>query len=197
VSNVLPTSQVKLCSRQFLLTSSQAVHLLSIYPLCARHLCGMQQAQQACMQLLPACPLIRNICLCWHTFVGLARTIYIPSMYGIIGREIAKHTVIYGAYIRFWPTLHICLTNVTNAHQRIRFQAEPATLLIHIITFFFLVVWCGGGLVVWWGNGGVERYSVPKGLLLLSLCGECFISVRVVFLFDMNRMILFCTRTRY
>jgi hypothetical protein len=26
-------------------------------------------------------------------------------IYGIFGREITKYTVIYGAYIRFWPTL--------------------------------------------------------------------------------------------
>jgi len=27
---------------------------------------------------------------------------------GIFGREITKYTVIYGAYIRFWPTLLMC-----------------------------------------------------------------------------------------
>ena len=26
-------------------------------------------------------------------------------MYGIFGREITVHTVIYDVYIRFWPTL--------------------------------------------------------------------------------------------
>jgi len=36
---------------------------------------------------------------------GLARTIYIRCIYGIFGREITKYTVIYGVYIRFWPTL--------------------------------------------------------------------------------------------
>jgi hypothetical protein len=30
-------------------------------------------------------------------------------MYGIFSREIIKYTVIYGAYIRFWPTLLILL----------------------------------------------------------------------------------------
>ena len=40
-------------------------------------------------------------------FVGLARTIYIRCIYGISGREIIKYTVMYGVYIRFWPTLHI------------------------------------------------------------------------------------------
>ena len=42
------------------------------------------------------------------TRVGLARTIYIRCMYGVFGREINKYTVIYGVYIRFWPTLVTC-----------------------------------------------------------------------------------------
>ena len=42
-------------------------------------------------------------------YVGLARTIYIRCMYGNFGREITKYTVIYGVYIRFWPTLCIFL----------------------------------------------------------------------------------------
>jgi hypothetical protein len=37
--------------------------------------------------------------------IGLARTLYIRCIYGIFGREITKYTVIYGAYIRFRPTL--------------------------------------------------------------------------------------------
>jgi len=47
------------------------------------------------------------------TKVGLARTmyiyiyIYIRCIYGIFGREITVYTVIYGAYIRFWPTVDI------------------------------------------------------------------------------------------
>jgi len=43
------------------------------------------------------------------SLVGLARTIYIRFTYGIFGREITKCTVIYGVYIRFWPTLLICI----------------------------------------------------------------------------------------
>jgi len=39
------------------------------------------------------------------TLLGLARTIYIRCIYGIFGREITEYTVIYGVYIRFWPTL--------------------------------------------------------------------------------------------
>ena len=44
-----------------------------------------------------------------YVCVGLARTIYIRCIYGIFGREIIKYTVIYGVYIRFWPTLCMCL----------------------------------------------------------------------------------------
>jgi hypothetical protein len=33
--------------------------------------------------------------------------IYIQCIYGTFGREITKYTVIYGGYIRFWPTLHM------------------------------------------------------------------------------------------
>ena len=28
-------------------------------------------------------------------------------MYGTFGRKITKYLVIYGVYIRFWPTLHL------------------------------------------------------------------------------------------
>jgi hypothetical protein len=33
--------------------------------------------------------------------------IYTVYIYGIFGREIIKYTIIYGVYIRFWPTLHM------------------------------------------------------------------------------------------
>ena len=46
-----------------------------------------------------------NDCNC--VYIGLAKTIYIRCMYGTFGRKITKYTVIYGAYIRFWPTLLI------------------------------------------------------------------------------------------
>ena len=40
--------------------------------------------------------------------LGLARTIYVRCIYGNIGRKITKDTVVYGVYIRFWPTLLLC-----------------------------------------------------------------------------------------
>jgi len=35
--------------------------------------------------------------------------IFIRCTYGIFGMEITKGTVIYGAYIRYWPTLMFCV----------------------------------------------------------------------------------------
>jgi hypothetical protein len=51
----------------------------------------------------------------YYVLLGLARTIYIRYIYGTFGKE-TKDTVIYGVYIRFWPTLHVmCVVNyVTN-----------------------------------------------------------------------------------
>jgi len=45
-----------------------------------------------------------------YKYVELARTIYIRRIYGVFGREMTRYTVIYGAYIRFWPTLCICIS---------------------------------------------------------------------------------------
>ena len=42
-----------------------------------------------------------------YIYLGLARTLYIRCIHGIFGREITKYMVVYGVYIRFWPTLHI------------------------------------------------------------------------------------------
>jgi hypothetical protein len=42
--------------------------------------------------------------------VGLARSMYshIRCTYGVLGRDVIKYTVMYGAYKRSWPTLAIC-----------------------------------------------------------------------------------------
>jgi hypothetical protein len=39
-------------------------------------------------------------------YIGLAKVLYIWRVYGIFGRKFTNCTVIYGAYIRFWPTPH-------------------------------------------------------------------------------------------
>jgi hypothetical protein len=51
---------------------------------------------------------------------GMARTIYIRCTYGIFGREITKNTVIYGVYIRFWPTLAITPWQISLAPKPFR-----------------------------------------------------------------------------
>ena len=57
-----------------------------------------------------------STCLVLHwspehsSYLGLARTIYIRFIYGIFYREFTKYTVIYGEYIRFWPTLYVMCT---------------------------------------------------------------------------------------
>jgi hypothetical protein len=53
------------------------------------------------------------VCVCVCVCVGLARTTYIRCICGIFGREITKYTVIYGVYIRFWPTLKVSQQGVT------------------------------------------------------------------------------------
>jgi hypothetical protein len=50
------------------------------------------------------------VCAHVDTFVGLAQTIYIRCIHGDSSREITNYMVIYGAYIRFWPTLHMCVS---------------------------------------------------------------------------------------
>jgi len=37
---------------------------------------------------------------------------YIRCIYSIFGREITEYAVIYGVYIRFWPTLLILLSTI-------------------------------------------------------------------------------------
>ena len=75
-----------------------------------------------------------RVCACvvkpWRSVgirLGLARTINMRCMYSNLGREITKYTVIYGVYIRFWPTLDT--TCLPKENQR-RFQfvaARPAS----------------------------------------------------------------------
>jgi hypothetical protein len=65
----------------------------------------------------------------------LARTIYIRCKYGIFGREITKYTVIYGVYIRFWPTLNIRGTTPQGAPpQKYRIYAV-------YIYIYYIYIW--------------------------------------------------------
>ena len=60
----------------------------------------------ACFQCTRArTPKAAAVVLLWLVYyVGLARTIYLRCAYNIFGRYSTKCTVIYGVYIRFWPT---------------------------------------------------------------------------------------------
>jgi hypothetical protein len=60
-----------------------------------------------------------------HTYVLLARTIYIRCIYGIFGRKITKYTVIYGVYVRFWPTLYIWLWPIPKVNTFIWLWSIP------------------------------------------------------------------------
>ena len=57
-------------------------------------------------------------------YMVLANPRYIRCTHGIFGRGITRYTVIYGVYIRFWPTLFtaangvralVCMGNAGNA----------------------------------------------------------------------------------
>jgi hypothetical protein len=59
-------------------------------------------------------------CICMVFLAMVSPNIY--GIYVIFGREITKHTVIYGAYIRFWPAL------MTWKHEA-QMQAHKVVLL--------------------------------------------------------------------
>ena len=50
------------------------------------------------------------VCPCVYTHMCRVGQNHIPirCIYGILGREITKYTIIYGVYKRFWPTLYMC-----------------------------------------------------------------------------------------
>ena len=60
--------------------------------------------------------------------------IYIQCLYGIFGREITKYTVIFGVYIRSWPTLGMCpLFSAPNENSYSSVQSGR-TALMHAST---------------------------------------------------------------
>jgi len=69
------------------------------------------------------------VCVMYDKCVGLARTIHIRCIYGVFGRKITKYTVIYGAYIRFWPTLGMCVNGAkVGNHMCGKWKAGPPML---------------------------------------------------------------------
>ena len=77
-------------------------------------------------------------------YIGLARTIYVRCTYDIFGRGITKYTVIYGVYIRFWPTLEVYFAsmdakvtiNLKRLHLRYTFPNMHAHQSSHTHTDF-------------------------------------------------------------
>jgi hypothetical protein len=47
-----------------------------------------------------------------HVYSGLARTTCKQCVYGVFGKEITKFAVMYGAYLRLWPTLRVFIALV-------------------------------------------------------------------------------------
>jgi len=66
--------------------------------------------------------------------LGLARTKCMQCIYGIFGREITKYTVIYGVYIRFWPTLSISLPLFIFWCER--WQISHETVVNYILIYY-------------------------------------------------------------
>jgi hypothetical protein len=63
--------------------------------------------------------------------VGLSRTIYIRCTYGIFGREITKYMVIYGVFVRLWPTLHPTPCTLANPTPYTLHPGQPHTYTLH------------------------------------------------------------------
>jgi hypothetical protein len=76
-----------------------------------------------------------------HTFIGR----YIWCTYGIFSREITIHTVMYGADVRFWPTLVIWIemdeSVLTILQPRLMAQVIESRQIRKCLKFCSLVSW--------------------------------------------------------
>ena len=80
---------------------------------------------------------------------------YILCIYGIFGKEITIHTVIYGVYVRFWPTLiitlpHVCAHCLCACIMLLRFVSvragrlmctHPLLACLHYTVFCLYMCW--------------------------------------------------------
>jgi hypothetical protein len=89
----------------------------------------MRHPQCTCMHTLDThSSTLKTMCVCTtdtsqiaiHTYLGLARTIYIRCIHGIFGREISKYTVIKSVCIRLWPALHMLQLWARHIHHRLQ-----------------------------------------------------------------------------
>jgi len=78
-----------------------------------------------------------------HAHLGLARTICIRCIYGINGREITRYTLIYGVYIRFWPTLCTPLGGEPGFVKLVPLWQSPHTLhtLIKMCIYIYIYIY--------------------------------------------------------
>jgi hypothetical protein len=135
------------------------------------------------------------------SFLGLARTIYIRCIYGTFDKEITKYTVIYGVYIRFWPTLIISglVAQVFVAHT-LQFPGTVLALswwhrcLLHSpgTVCFLAQSWhCLGGSGVCCTHAAIFLLQPAMGLhahfylysLMINIIVTCIISVLVAQVF--------------
>ena len=58
-------------------------------------------------------------------YAGLARAVYTRCIYSIFGREVTKNAVIYGVYMRFWPTL--CTRSSGQVRGYMKSKDSPST----------------------------------------------------------------------
>jgi len=64
------------------------------------------------------------------SYLGLAKIIYIRGIYGIFCRVYINYTVIYGAHIRFWPTLLIPHTLI---HRVVQNRIYAPCMTVHLV----------------------------------------------------------------
>jgi len=102
--------------------------------------------------------------ICVSAYVGLARTIYKRCIYGIFSRELTKYTVIYGVFIRFWPTLRICVYIRVRRYHRWHVRCKDSIVYITIVYImsFTQVAF----------HTSMERGAGTDANISFRLCGE-------------------------
>ena len=110
---------------------------------------------------------------------------YGVGIYDIFGREITKYTVIYGVYIRFWPTLIIVLerARLVNRVSKVRTPRYMLVSLLFLLHHCWLVYVQNAHSTL---HAGFTSVSVAP--LLVGLCSKCALHVTCWFHFC-----FFCT----
>jgi hypothetical protein len=77
----------------------------------APHACTFQHRVMCCQH-----PLASDVTRVGQNHTSIVHR-YIRCTYGILSREVTIHTVIYGVYIRFWPTLDMNCAAYSHTHS--------------------------------------------------------------------------------